>query len=224
MDGFLVAMGLAFLVFGILLMSKELMVVTGRQMMWILVIGMLPAMVWPVISVVKSSAEMPGSLVMLGVPLMYIAMLAFLRKAMGNLVLFNVSEDTVYESVMAALKEQGVPFEEKRGRLLVPSMDSDVRINTQGNMGTAVVILSPGLRRVRAELHRSIRRSLSGRRFDGFPTVGVAYVILAVFLLIMAVGVGSMSCRRRRFEEKWVIDPEAHAVIVDPAPAGSGMR
>lgn len=185
--------GLSLLVLGILILRRKPVIVRGYMLTVLLAICFLPMLCGPVWMVVAGPFGIANIGIALLLILMYAVLVFVFSKSFGNLMLFNVDEDLVYESLYGVLDERGIEYEERRGRIIMPSSDSAIRISTQGVFATAIIHFhNRGESGVAAEVTRALKQSLAKRSLGKFPYVGLLYLAFGLFMVAFLAGMVGM--------------------------------
>jgi hypothetical protein len=181
-------LGLLFLVFSFLLLRGRPVSLSSRAMLLVMLLSFMGPALPMAADALKGNLDPADGWFALLMPLMCLLLLWFMRKALGNVVLFNVDEDMVYESVFAVLAEMGMEYKEFRGRIRLGSPETEIRISTQGHMATALVVLPSTWRGEFASAFLSeLRADLAGRPGHAKRLTGVVHLLCGLFMLACGV-------------------------------------
>lgn len=174
------------LAIGIKIMRRRAFTVSSKVWLGLFGVMFLPALVAPIFSFSRLFQRSP---LLWGVQLLPLLMLPvlflFLRRSSGRLIVFNVTEDSLYESLCEALEKNGIGYEEKRSQIFIKGSDASIKVAIQGQMNMATLsFINPRtvsqLDKVIADFRHIVRTKILAHR----PFAGIAYVMLSVLLLI----------------------------------------
>lgn len=185
----MIFVGFAILLLGGKIVSRRPVLITSKTMFAFMFLACIPIFVAFFLRVVHPDFDFSTQWMHLLMAPMYALFLIFIRKAFGDVILFNVDEDLVYDSIQKTLDEVNIPYEEKRGRILIPSLNSDVRLACHAPFKNANIFFN--MKEAAAEkktILNSFEKCLDRNPISGLPWIGILYIILAFFLFATAVG------------------------------------
>jgi hypothetical protein len=190
MFGVLAIAGLAFLLIGLKTLSRKPVILKGYWLTVLIGLCFLPTVINSFYRII-SSGSFDVTKDWLGI--LFLAFFIFLifiyKKAFGFITLFNVDEDLLYESIFNILKGKNIVYEEKRGKIILPSSNSEIKISTASAFKTAQIHFklnnNPDLDTAIIE---ELRRNLTQKTVAKFPLVGVVYVICGLFMFVVLIG------------------------------------
>lgn len=97
----------------------------------------------------------------------------------------GITDETMLDAVHSALKAINLPYEERLGQLLLPSINAELQIAVQGWMGAAQIVIKPDsqqavLDAIAAAMREYFRQGTSPiNRFTP-----IAYVVLGIFIAL----------------------------------------
>lgn len=166
---------------GILILRKKPIVIKGYIFTLIIALCYLPMLITPFIYEFSS----PYSLV----NFIFIIFLIFIfKKSFGSITIYNINEDLLYESLFEALEKENIEYEEKRGEIILPSLDSKIKISFHPVASTANVHLKFKKDKF---LHNQViihlKEVLSDKKVDRFLLSAITNIACSIFLIITLI-------------------------------------
>jgi hypothetical protein len=145
---------------------------------------------YPVIDIVNNGWNWAiGWLLILSIG-MYAIMIWFTMKSLGNLSIYNTDEDAVYEVVVAVLNELRLPYEEKRGKLLLTDINSTIQLNFQTPFKTATVYLHKIKdKNIRSQIGQRFIKYVTMGKINSFPNLALVFILIGILEMIMGIKV-----------------------------------
>ncbi|WFD09425.1 hypothetical protein [Tepidibacter hydrothermalis] len=166
---------------GILILRKKPIVIKGYIFTLFITLCYLPMLINPFIYDFLS----PYSLVNCA----FIIFLIFIfKKSFGSITIYNINEDLLYESLSEALEKENVEYEEKRGEILLPSLDSKIKISFHPVASTANVHIN--LKKDKFlynQIIKNLKQVLSDKKVDHFLLSAITNIACSVFLIIALI-------------------------------------
>lgn len=124
--------------------------------------------------------------------LLFIALFIFLifvlKKSFGDYMIFNVEEDLLYETLFTALKEEGIEYEDKRGKIILPLLGSEIKISIHSIFTTANIHLRvKNNKELSKKLIARVKNILSRTTMNKIPLSGIVYTACGIFLIVLLV-------------------------------------
>lgn len=126
-------------------------------------------------------------IILLFIPI-YILIFFFIKKYLGDLIVFNIKKRALNFSIAEALNLNNPRFEERRGKIIIPWLDDCLTIINYPLFDTAIIYWN-GERKGDAieSMSRNLKAIISRKKFNQFSWIGLAHVIVGVLLLLVAV-------------------------------------
>ncbi len=163
-------LGGALFILGLKVLTKRAFFVGRRLILLFITIALLPFVLGPIWRTLDYELRTPSLwLALLPVPI-FVTLFLFVRKTLGNVTVFNVTEDTLYDSLSEALSKNDIAYDQKRSQIVLKGVDSSVKISIQAMTSTASLAFIgpeniPNLERVL----KDFRTSLLEKEFAGRP-------------------------------------------------------
>lgn len=179
-----IALGLVMVGLGIRLLSRRPLFLPPKALLAFVAVAFAPLLL-VCGGVLLTSGDME-LLIPLGLALAsVVVMLMLLRKALGMVMFFNVTEDMLYDRLGSALDEAGLRWQESRSKVEIADRDASVKVNIQGALHSGSLL-------VRGEDSEEVQQAVSelpehfdGERLERRSFVGVAYTIMGLLLLAL---------------------------------------
>lgn len=126
------------------------------------------------------------------IALLFVALFIFiifvLKKSFGDYMIFNVEEDLIYDVLFTALKEEGIEYEDKRGKIILPLLDSEIKISIHSIFTTANIHLRlKNNKDISKKLIDRVKNILSEKTLDKISLSGIIYIACGIFLIMTLV-------------------------------------
>lgn len=109
------------------------------------------------------------------------------KKLFGDFMLNNIEEDTLYDSIFETLKKENIQYEEKRGKILLPSLKSEIKINIQSNFNTGILYFNLKDKKIRNTIYNNLKQILINKTFNKFPIIGLFFLMSGIIILAFSV-------------------------------------
>jgi hypothetical protein len=140
------AMASFFLVVGLRsLLTGKPFVMAARWNLFIVVLGMLPAILQPLwISTAPALAQRTDMVLMTWLPpVLFFCLFLFLLKTLRGYIAYGVTDASMREGLLSALTRQGIASEETLGALKLPDLGADLKVAVQSWMGSGQIRIMP---------------------------------------------------------------------------------
>ncbi|SHK37640.1 hypothetical protein [Paramaledivibacter caminithermalis] len=119
---------------------------------------------------------------------LFIFLIFVLKKSFGDYMIFNIEEDILYEALFTALKEEGIEYEDKRGKIIIPYLSSEIKISTHSIFTTANVHLRfKDNKEISMRIIDRVKNILSRKTMDKVPLNAIVYIACSIFLIILLI-------------------------------------
>lgn len=183
----MVTIDIALLILGIRMMKRKVVIVKRNFMAWLVCLYFLPYVIFTVPCVFIAGFD-PG-IDWMGpfFVLTLVLVILIAKKFAGSLLLINIEEDTLYETIRRVLKTRNVVFEEKRGRILLPSLSLEIKLNCHSSSKSATMdFVSRGANKFDKDILNDLIHNLTEKGFNKFPVFGLVYIVSSVYLFLVA--------------------------------------
>lgn len=189
----LIGISFAFLYLGFLIFKKKPVLVSSNVIITIVGITFLAIVVGILSRVAVSLARNWSSL--LFVPI-YGVIFFFIKRSLGNLILFNVEEQILYRSITESLRINRLTFERWQNKFTVPSIDTEILVKNHNQLNTAIIYFNLNENRnedknneedLLSEISSVLKQTLSKRTFNKFPLMGLSSTIIGIFVLLISI-------------------------------------
>jgi hypothetical protein len=126
-------------------------------------------------------------LVLVFVPI-YILIFFFVKKYLGDLMIFNIKKRALNFSIAEALSLNNPSFEERRGKIIIPWLDHHFTIVNYPLLDTAIIYWH-GDRKgdVIERVSRNLKAIIARKKFNQFSRIGLVHVMIGALLLLVAI-------------------------------------
>jgi hypothetical protein len=118
----------------------------------------------------------------------YILIFFFIKKYLGDLIVFNIKKRALTFSIAEALSLNSPRFEERRGKIIIPWLDHHFTIINYPLLDTAIIYWN-GERKgdVIENVSRNLKAIISRKKFNQFSWVGLAHIVVGMLLFLVSV-------------------------------------
>lgn len=166
---------------GVLILRKKPIVIKGYIFTMFIALCYLPMLINPFIYGFSGAYSL--------VNFAFIILLIFIfKKSFGSITIYNINEDLLYESLFEALETENIEYEEKRGEIILPSLDSKIKISFHPVASTANVHIN--LRKDKFlynQIIKNLKEVLSNKKVDRFLLSAITNIACSVFLIITLI-------------------------------------
>lgn len=174
-----------FFVLGIMMLKRKTIFIKGYLMTGVLGLCYLPMVLTNFITPMLRGYFNFTGLLFAG---FYIFLIFILQKSYGDYILFNIEEDLLYEAIFTALEEEGMEYEDKRGKIILPSLDSEIKISIHAIFTTANIHLRFKKNKgVSEKIINRVKNILSNKTIKKVPLSGIVYIACSVFLMMFLI-------------------------------------
>ena len=178
----LAVLSVIFFTMGTLMLRKKPVFIKGYQMTLLLGICYLPAL--SPVSVLRGDFNFIGLLFLA----LFVFLIFVLKKSFGDYTIYNAEENQLYESIFTALEEQGVEYKEARGKIILPSLNSEIKINVNSTFKVANIHI--GLKKnkdLSQNLVNRVKNILAKEKIEKVSLSGVVYIFGSLFLIALFI-------------------------------------
>lgn len=174
----LAVLSVIFFTMGTLMLRKKPVFIKGYQMTLLLGICYLPTLF--TVPVLRGHFNFMRLLFLA----LFVFLIFVLKKSFGDYTIYNAQENQLYESIFIALEEQGVEYKETRGKIILPSLNSEIKINVNSTFKVANIHI--GLKKNKdlyQNLVNRIKSILAKEKMEKVSLGGIVYIIGSLFLI-----------------------------------------
>jgi len=179
----LLALGL--LILGIQISRRRVVVLSGQLMTLFLAICFLPTPIRVIFEMLEHGFDLAHDWIGFVPLFMLVLVIAIAARSFGRLTIFNIEEDVLYEALQGILSELGIQHQEKRGTILLPTMNGEIKLSTHAVFKSANLSTTSIDESNRAAIFKGLKQRLSTVRFEKNPVVGWINILLSGFLIVL---------------------------------------
>lgn len=174
---------------GVVILRKKPVFINGYLMTAILGICYLPVAAGQFIRpILRGDFDFGRDWIGLLFVAFFILLIFVYKKSFGDYLIYNVEEELLYESIFTALKEQGIEYEDKRGKIILPALGGEIKISIHSIFKTANLHLRfKEKKEISSNLIQRLKNILSEKKMKKVPLSGIVYIACSIFLMMVAV-------------------------------------
>lgn len=126
-------------------------------------------------------------IILLFIPI-YILIFLFIKKYLGDLIVFNIKKRVLNFSIAEALSLNNPKFEERRGKIIIPWLEHHFTIINYPLLDTAIIQWSGDRKSdVIDRVHRNLQAIIARKKFNQFSWIGLVHIVVGVLLLLVSI-------------------------------------
>lgn len=181
----------AFLFFtlGVVVLRKKVVFINGYLMTAVLGVCYLPIVIGQFIRpILRGNFDLSTDWISLLFVAFFILLIFVYKKSFGDCSIFNVEEDMLYESIFIVLEEQGITYEDKRGKISLPTLNGEIKISIHSIYKTANLHLRlKENNEVTSDIIHGLKNILSEKKMKKIPITGIVYIACSIFLMLVLI-------------------------------------
>lgn len=177
--------GAAFLYLGFLMLQKKSLVIPSNFMNTLVGVSFLMIATGIVSKFIFSDTKNWIALIFIAI---YGGIFLAVKKLFGRLMVFNIEENVLYRSIFEILQTRKIKYEKRKNKIILPSFDAHLIINNHKSIQTTTIHVVPSMDEDFFEnLTPIFKKKISGKPFNQFSWVGLAYVIIGLVVLVVSI-------------------------------------